>query len=675
MRSLRVWAGCGWLAVAAVGCGNLSAQTVNTFYNFTANDGEFAQAGLVQASDGNLYGTQLDGGADGKGVIYRISLTGTEEVFHSFTGTDGANPESPVYQATDGFLYGMTGAGGANGTGAIFKISLAGVLTTIYSFPAMSSGGGESPAGRLIQGSDGNFYGTTYNGGSAGLGTVFKMTPGGTVTILHSLGSDTDGNDGEFSNAGLVQASDGNYYGMSVDGGSQGNGDIFEISSGAYSIPFDFVTGSQPADELIEGANGALYGTTQTGGNTEGGTAFTYSTGAGYTFLHAFTDATDGQNPEGALFWASDGNLYGTTESGGPNGGGTLFRMSAAGTVDVLGSLSTSSGLENLDAGFVQASDGNLYAPTIFGGTASSGGIVQVKFTPAMAGPVVLTPSTGSLPLGQAFTLSFAVSNAFSVTAQQCFASAPAGAGAWSGVQTGTLSGSLYSGSASITPTATGTYTYALTCGGQESGFATLTVTGALPATTTTLVATPNPANIGQSVTLKATVAKQSGSGAPTGSVKFVLGSDTLATVALKSGVATLTAPSTGLPAGDYAITAEYGGDSGDAASQGSTTVTLDKNTTTAALTVTPNPVPANSSVTLKTTVKRADGTGFATGTVTIYAGTTALASSSLNSAGVATLTASSDGVAAATYPLHAVYAGDAADNGSTSATANVVVQ
>src|SRR5580698_2785963 len=131
MRSLRVWAGCGWLAVAAVGCGNLSAQTVNTFYNFTANDGEFAQAGLVQASDGNLYGTQLDGGADGKGVIYRISLTGTEEVFHSFTGTDGANPESPVYQATDGFLYGMTGAGGANGTGAIFKISLAGVLTTI----------------------------------------------------------------------------------------------------------------------------------------------------------------------------------------------------------------------------------------------------------------------------------------------------------------------------------------------------------------------------------------------------------------------------------------------------------------------------------------------------------------------------------------------------------------
>jgi hypothetical protein len=103
--------------------------------------------------------------------------------------------------------------------------------------------------------------------------------------------------------------------------------------------------------------------------------------------------------------------------------------------------------------------------------------------------------------------------------------------------------------------------------------------------------------------------------------------------------------------------------------------VTLDKNMTSAVLTVTPNPVPANSSVTLKATIKRADSTGFATGTVTFYVGTTLLASSSLNSAGVATLTASSKGVAAATYPLHAVYAGDAADNGSTSATVSVVVQ
>lgn len=671
-----------WFAV--VGCllaGSAFGQTLKTFYNFGPNDGAFSYAGLIQASDGNFYGTQSEGGANGAGVIFRITLSGSEEVFYTFGSqtNDGSYSVAPLYQATNGFLYGTTQGGGANGTGTIFKISLSGTLTTLYSFPARESGGGEQPSGRLIQGADGNFYGTTYEGGSAGLGTVFKMTPGGTVTILHSLGSDSDGNDGELCDAGLVQASDGNFYGVAVDGGTLGNGDIFVVSSsGGYSIPFNFSDGSQPAGDLVEGQEGVLFGTTQTGGNTEGGTAFSFTTGGSYLFLHAFTDAVDGQSPEGALFVASNGTLYGTTSSGGANGGGTLFSMSTGGTVDTLAALNSSGATSPYtpDGAFIQANDGNLYTTTNAGGTDGNGAVLQLKFSSAIAGPVTLTASPASISLGQQFKLSYAVSNAFSMTAQQCFATSATGAGAWNGVQTGTLSGGVYAGSANITPTDVGTYTYALTCGGQESGFATVTVTSALPATTTVLTATPSAPSIGQTVTLKATVAKKTGSGTPTGTVKFYYGTDLLSTGTLNgSGVATFSASTTGLPAGTYMLTADYGGDSGDQASQGNLNLMLSKNTTAVALMISPNPIPANGTATLTAKVTRADGTGIATGTVTYYYDTLELGTANLNGSGVATLQKSVAGVPANTYPIHAVYAGDASDNASTSTPVNAMVQ
>jgi hypothetical protein len=172
-------------------------------------------------------------------------------------------------------------------------------------------------------------------------------------------------------------------------------------------------------------------------------------------------------------------------------------------------------------------------------------------------------------------------------------------------------------------------------------------------------------------------VTKKTGSGTPTGSVKFVDGSTTLDTVALNgSGVASFSASTAGLPAGSYVLMAEYSGDSADASSSGSLTTALSKNTTTTVVSITPNPIPANSTVTLKATVKRADATGYATGTVTFYTGTTALgAAVALNGSGVATLAASDAGIAAGTYPIHAVYNGDTADNDSTSASVNATVQ
>jgi hypothetical protein len=182
-------------------------------------------------------------------------------------------------------------------------------------------------------------------------------------------------------------------------------------------------------------------------------------------------------------------------------------------------------------------------------------------------------------------------------------------------------------------------------------------------------------------VTLKATVTKNTGSGAPTGSVKFLYGADLLSTATLnQSDIATLSAPTTGLSAGSYPLTAEYSGDSGDSASTGILTAVLSKNTTSTALTITPTTVPASGSATFKATVTRADGTGVATGTVTFYyqvgnSTLTALTTATLNGSGVATYSASDTGVPAGNYIITAKYNGDASDNTSTSSTVTVTVE
>jgi len=718
----------GCLAVAAFSACSAQSQTPvaqaqprtvtqTVLYNFCSKsgctDGEDIEAGLVQGADGNFYGTTYCGGTNDSGTIFKITPGGTLTTIYNFCTLencdDGSNPQAALTQGSDGNFYGTTFYGGSssNGGGAVFKVTPAGTLTVLHSFCSLTNcADGSLSSGAVVQGTDGNFYGTTVEGGAnvnsdvcdtSGnmCGTLFKVTSSGTFATLYSFCALSNCSDGGVPSSGLVQGTDGDFYGTTFAGGgtnSAGSAFKFSTSTGKLTTIYDFCSqagcddGGLPNAVLVQSANGSFYGTTSFGGENAGGAAsagtiFDMTSSGAISILYnlcGLTNCTDGAEPYYAgVFEGSDGNFYGSTLQGGADTLGTVYSVSPSASFDQLYSFDGTTG-ESPFAGLVQGSDGNFYSTTETGGANSSGTVYKIAISPALAAPVQLTLSSASISKGSAVTLTWKVGNGFSDTLQQCYAfvqGGVTGAGTWTGKQTGTPSSGGYSGSASITPTATGTYTYALTCGGQESGFATVTVTSALPATTTTLVATPTSLNIGQSVTLNATVAKQVGSGTPTGSVKFVYGSDTLATVALKSGVATLTAPTTGYPAGGYAITAEYGGDSGDAASQGSTTVTLDKNSTSTVLTVMPNPVPANSSVTLKATVKRADSTGFATGTVTFYAGTTSLATASLNSAGVATLTASSTGVAAATYPVHAVYAGDAADNGSTSATVSVVVK
>jgi uncharacterized repeat protein (TIGR03803 family) len=250
---------------------------------------------LVQGADGNFYGTTSMGGVNSDyGTVFKITPSGTLTTLFTFTpnGPDGNIPDGMLVQGPDGNFYGTTVGGGANhnslctaqaldGCGTVFKITPSGALTTLYSFcPRSGCTDGFLPSEGLAQGTNGDFYGITYHGGADGYGTVFKITPGGTLTTLHSF----DVTDGEYPLGGLVQGTDGIFYGTTAVGGTNTVecpsystcGTIFEITPGGTFtslISFDYGDGAEPAAALLQATNGEFYGT------TEGGGAYTYPDG------------------------------------------------------------------------------------------------------------------------------------------------------------------------------------------------------------------------------------------------------------------------------------------------------------------------------------------------------------------------------------------------------------
>jgi uncharacterized repeat protein (TIGR03803 family) len=225
-------------------------------------------------------------------------------------------------QGTDGNFYGTTYEGGANDYGTVFKITPTGTLTTLHSF---SSSDGAFPNGSLVQATNGNFYGTTNNGGAYNYGTVFEITPSGTLTTLHSFNY----TDGASPNVTLV-ASNGNFYGTTWEGGADGFGSIFEITPGGTLTTlqsFDWSDGAMPYSEgLAQGTDGNFYGTVQTSSNYDCGTIYEMTPGGTLTTLHNF-DYTDGCDSDSGLTQATNGTFYGTAWAGG-TGYGTVFSLS-----------------------------------------------------------------------------------------------------------------------------------------------------------------------------------------------------------------------------------------------------------------------------------------------------------------------------------------------------------
>ena len=270
-------------------------------------------------------------------------------------------------------------------------------FTTLYNFCSQSGcADGAGPHAGLVQATDGNFYGTTSYGGPEGVGTVFEITPSGTLTTLHTFCSESGCADGSFP-SGLIQATDGNFYGITVYGGVLGVGTVFKItSSGTLTTIYNFCSllycddGSAPNAALIQATDGNFYGTTTTGGakqpNAIGfGTIFKLTPSGTLTTLYSFcpqggTTCPEGSNPTAALVQATDGNFYGTTSYGGPEGVGTVFEITPSGTLTTLHTFCSESGCADgsFPSGLIQATDGNFYGITVYGGVLGVGTVFKI---------------------------------------------------------------------------------------------------------------------------------------------------------------------------------------------------------------------------------------------------------------------------------------------------------
>jgi uncharacterized repeat protein (TIGR03803 family) len=249
-------------------------ETVLHIFGVATGDGIFPYAPPIEGRDGNFYGTTQAGGANtGYGAVYKMTVSGGVgkiTILHSFDSTDGYYPYGPLVQGSDGNFYGVTAQGGTMTYGTVFKITPSGKLTTIYNFDGTH---GASPYGPLVQGSDGDFYGTAYSNGANGTGTIYKITTAGQITVLHNF---KQGTDGGYPFAGLIQATDGNFYGTAYDGGTKTWGTVYRISpTKPYPFKtlynFDLETGGFPETTLIQHTNGIIYGDTELGGTGAAG--------------------------------------------------------------------------------------------------------------------------------------------------------------------------------------------------------------------------------------------------------------------------------------------------------------------------------------------------------------------------------------------------------------------
>ena len=377
------------LLCTALTVGVANAQTLASLSSFSGTNGANPHSSLVLGVDGNFYGTTYYGGTFGYGTVYQMTTGGTLTVLHNFNNvtTDGAYPYGPLVQGSDGNLYGTTYVGGRLGGGSIFKITSTGTFTLLYSFGG--AGSGTLLYGGLVQGTDGNFYGTTYQGGTNSKGTVFQITPAGVLTTIYNF----NGTDGNGPYATLVFGTDGKLYGTTFQGGAANLGTVFSITTaGSLTTLYSFsgTDGKTPYAPVVQGTDGNFYGTTYQGGTYNNGTIYKITPGGTLTTLHNFctpTDCTDGSLPYAGLVQGADGNFYGAGSSGGTFGAGVVFKITSTGTLTSLHSFTGTDGRFPY-AGLAAATGGNLYGTTYSGGTANKGTVYTLSPTPFQFTPV-----------------------------------------------------------------------------------------------------------------------------------------------------------------------------------------------------------------------------------------------------------------------------------------------
>lgn len=351
----------------------VTGSSVTTIHQMTIDDGYAPKAGLLQGSDGLLYGTTRLGlrtMAYSTGTIYRVAYDGTGyTTLHSFAdysavnvngnpiNADGAYPETPLIEGSDGYLYGTTRAGGTNGTGVIFRIARDGSdFSLLREFGPITSSsgdnvpkniGGSNPIGRLLLAADGYLYGAAAAGGVNGRGTIYRIrTDGSGFELVHEFSeiaaaSPYSNQDGAAPLVGLTDGGNGLLYGVASAGGANGVGTLFSIDPGSrlLSVLHDFETadGANPSGALIVASDSLLYGTTASGGTNSSGATTSLGTiysiardGTGFTKLYSF-NGDEGSIPNGPLLQLDATSFVGITLNGGKCGQGTLFHYSSIG--------------------------------------------------------------------------------------------------------------------------------------------------------------------------------------------------------------------------------------------------------------------------------------------------------------------------------------------------------
>ena len=382
------------------------AQTYTVVDNLSGQLPSILAVGLTaaQGRDGDFYASSLEGGTHGLGAIFKFTASGTLTTLYSFDGTVGQFPYGGLTLGTDGNFYGTTNRGGSSGNGSVYKVTPAGVVTLLHTFT--NTGDGTNPDIAPIQGNDGNFYGTASGvdvSTTLANSTIYKITPTGTFTMLHTLSPATEG-----SNVGyLILGADGNFYGQTGTGGANGWGTIFKVTpSGAFTLlhTFSNLADGRLGGTLAQAANGTFYGSTFLGGANGAGVVFKMTASGTFTKLHDMNSSSDGS---GVIFTTlgTDGNLYNIAETGGASNAGTISKVTPAGVFTKLYDFATQ-GVTPL-TGLTESTSGLLYGSTENGGSGNAG--VLYSFNVSLSPFVSLMTTSGRVGskieiLGQGFS-------------------------------------------------------------------------------------------------------------------------------------------------------------------------------------------------------------------------------------------------------------------------------